>query len=751
MNPTISADSAIRKSSEDLLGRADFARNIAVTIATWHGEESLVLAISGEWGVGKTSIKNMILEALSEQQDAPRVVEFEPWRWRSNTQITEAFFREIRIALQKLDRAGTKRKAAQKWISYTRALRAIEPSIEATRSGMPGALTTLATASVFGVALGPVIEPYLGFFKNGTVLLAISAAFLLLKGATRLVEYCCASQANEPDVETARGELREAFAGLDKPLLVVIDDIDRLTPREIRTVFRHVKANGSFPKLTYLLLYQQSSVEAALTRKGCDGAEYLQKIIQVSLNVPVASQSRLERVLVDGINKVLGEYAEPEHGFDNERWSNLYLDGIQHFIRHLRDVYRLLSALSVTTSFFRGNKAFEVNPLDLLALEFLRVFEPDLFQELRRSKRLLTSPRPAANDRDARKAAILDLVGKATKERKAAATQIVRYLFPEIDWAFEFGVDYTNGDEWSGQRRLCVPEYFDRYFYLSIPDFDISTSELNQLIEQTADAGKFRTHLDQLHTRGLRSIALSRLDSRKTEIPLVNAHAFLPALMSIGEVADDTPNWLAITEFDHCWRIVYWYLLREADPAARAALLFSATNLSKALCVPSRLILNELERQRKGSSKERELISGNLLDDMKDRWLEMISLAAYADPIGFCFRSHAGYLISAWKRIGGDAVVSAWAEGVSKTDRGLVSLICALATPSLRSKAGSHLSKIVWKFELSWISTFVDTSTWEARIEQIDQSPLSHEQRLKIDAYAQAEKARRGEIEADDL
>jgi hypothetical protein len=60
-------------------------------------------------------------------------------------------------------------------------------------------------------------------------------------------------------------ELTELLRQLRQPLLVVIDDIDRLTPDEMKAVFQLVRANADLPNLVYLLLFPREPVERALS------------------------------------------------------------------------------------------------------------------------------------------------------------------------------------------------------------------------------------------------------------------------------------------------------------------------------------------------------------------------------------------------------------------------------------------------------------------------------------------------------
>jgi hypothetical protein len=117
------ADRPILSAKEDLLGRAAFAHTLARAILAWQGDESLTIAVSGDWGSGKTSLKNMVIEFLRLQEaQAPEIVEFNPWKWDTQDKISTAFFREISIALNKVDRSAEGRKRVLRWKRYGRLL-----------------------------------------------------------------------------------------------------------------------------------------------------------------------------------------------------------------------------------------------------------------------------------------------------------------------------------------------------------------------------------------------------------------------------------------------------------------------------------------------------------------------------------------------------------------------------------------------------------------------------------------------------
>src|SRR5947207_2316069 len=89
-----SADRPIEKAADDRLNRAPFAAAIAKALSGWTGKDSLVIALFGPWGSGKSSVKNLALEHFATLDQPPTVVEFNPWEWSGSTRLRDAFFRE---------------------------------------------------------------------------------------------------------------------------------------------------------------------------------------------------------------------------------------------------------------------------------------------------------------------------------------------------------------------------------------------------------------------------------------------------------------------------------------------------------------------------------------------------------------------------------------------------------------------------------------------------------------------------------
>ena len=89
----LNSDRPISKVAEDALNRSGFSKRLANAIRSAPCDESLVLALYGPWGSGKSSIKNMMVEELrSNEWTCPILLEFNPWRLGDESQLLVSFF-----------------------------------------------------------------------------------------------------------------------------------------------------------------------------------------------------------------------------------------------------------------------------------------------------------------------------------------------------------------------------------------------------------------------------------------------------------------------------------------------------------------------------------------------------------------------------------------------------------------------------------------------------------------------------------
>ena len=90
--PQFSADQPLSNPADDKLNRDRFSTEIARSIANWSGRDSLVVSLTGEWGSGKSTIKNFVSYHLKNKA---YVLEFNPWQWSGQDKLLEAFLWQL--------------------------------------------------------------------------------------------------------------------------------------------------------------------------------------------------------------------------------------------------------------------------------------------------------------------------------------------------------------------------------------------------------------------------------------------------------------------------------------------------------------------------------------------------------------------------------------------------------------------------------------------------------------------------------
>jgi predicted KAP-like P-loop ATPase len=143
----------------------------------------------------------------------------------------------------------------------------------------------------------------------------------------------------EDTVEKLHAELTTVLGEQKKRFLIVIDDIDRLSPDEALLIFRLVKSIGRLPNVIYLLVFDRNLAEAIVSeRYPSEGPHYLEKIIQAGFDIPQPRQVDLNQELLRQIDAICGSPSEDV----SLRFMNVFYDLIAPEIRTPRDLKRTL-------------------------------------------------------------------------------------------------------------------------------------------------------------------------------------------------------------------------------------------------------------------------------------------------------------------------------------------------------------------------------------------------------------------------
>jgi predicted KAP-like P-loop ATPase len=545
--PAASADRPLLNPREDRLGYAPFARALAQGIFAMSAPDGLVVGIYGAWGLGKTTVLNFVEHYLHESQPGEfDVIRFNPWWFSGRVDIAAAFFDQLRGAFLRWQEHGDQAR-----LSLERLARVV--------------------GAESGLRIGQVAQT---------------------------------SDRQSFDVLELKRELAQTLSDQGRRLLVVIDDIDRLSEGEVAELFAVVKALADLPNVLYLLAFDRDQVANALRdRSGQSGLTYLEKIVQVPFELPLPERGSLRTLFLEQLRGIVGEI--DSELLDTEALNAVLTTGIEPLMKTPRDIVRLTNSLRVTYGAVRG----EVNVVDFVALEALRVFEPRVYDRIRARPDLFgvlsRLARSLPQSSDAQRAyheiwccAIDD------GERREAVKQIVASVFPEAAAALDARLGIGRGRDLTRRSRAATePDYFPIYFRFALGDQLVSRELIAALVAPTV-------HPDALN-EGLLALAAEtsgtgrpRASAMLDELIAQAEEGFDPA--SIPRVIKSLTNigdrlWFESYDepfgVDNQTRIVWLIggLLERIAPADRCSTLHEAITGAESIATPA-LLLRRLVR-----------------------------------------------------------------------------------------------------------------------------------------------------------
>lgn len=452
------SDQPVTDPALDLYSRMPVAEGIAKAIRSLPKNECFVIGLHGQWGDGKSTVLQFVRHAL---KDNPSItcVPFNPWRVSSDDALITEFFHEIasagHIALK--SRFDEAMKAI---VEYARVLRPLGPLAKvAANLVAPG-----ATLVVDGQA-------------------AVDAA----------AEW--AEQFEQPTVEKQRATLQSKLRELDHRLVVIVDDIDRLSAEDVASLFRLIKACLDLPNVVYLLAFDRDMVAAALhggiARGGNDaGHKYLEKIIQIPVVLPPAARRDLDRVCNGCIADLLATADVALSEQELLRWQWVYQNGISRRLRTPRQVGQYLNAVRFSLPLLNN----EVNTVDLLLVEALRVCYPAVYDVVRINQDAFIGV-PIGDAERQRGNTLQDELLDASRKKLSAGDAVamdclLETIFPRYHAPRRgLRLSYESTKPWTQQRLVCSPAYGPRYFAYAVGSSDVADTNINEIIDAATGAG----------------------------------------------------------------------------------------------------------------------------------------------------------------------------------------------------------------------------------------------------------------------
>jgi len=519
------------------------------------------------------------------------------------------------------------------------------------------------------------------------------------------------SQQLEKNLEQNKEAIRDALSKLHSPIIVVIDDVDRLTPPEIKQLFQLIKAVADFPKTIYLLAYEPLLVEKALESFHV-GSEtsYIEKIVQLSFDVPNPTQSQIVSVLWNGLEIIIK--AIPEHEYEQGRWNEFRFGTLPLLFRNIRDVKRYLNIVNFKFPIIEG----EVNAMDLLIIEAMNLFAPSLYRAIRNNKDLVTADSPRARFRREDKERtewIINLPDLAPERFRKEMKELLTILFPGMDSVFR-GQGWAKrlDDTLHKHQRICLSAYFDYYFQGSLSDGEISAKEANRIIELLKDQKGLAGALTPYLIDGRLTKLLYKLEN--TIEDSLDENIVKNLTISLFEVAEEIPvKPHAILDFPLHWHLrnTIYRLLRKLPIKTRKELLINAME-------------SATEAWDEWQSSEGSQVSE------REKWLTQDEVGEVKNAALALLRKHKNtdvlyktpkilLVLSSWERWSNNEEVSEWVENVLSDEKKLPDFLARCGGFVGSSALGSHYSTHTFKIRPENLQRWCDIGRLKAKCEQV--------------------------------
>lgn len=439
MGQEIDFDMPLQPSSalqQDKLSRRGFAGIAASALRKVPSSTGLVVSIEGAWGSGKTSVLAMIEALMLEEREpvTPVIVHFNPWLVGEKDALLRHFLSRIASAIELTDHSKDGQKVAREIKAY---------------------------AKVFDlVKLIPGAEPWASMIKS----VVVAAG-----DATESI-----SEYKTPDVEAFKQRVEVALRTFDRPIIVFIDDIDRLFPSEVFEMVRIIKAVGGLPHLGYVVAWDSSYVSSALHGLGVPfAASYLDKVVQVRMPLPSLSLVARGRLIDKALKELDPEALRPRFRNEDRRLGSLYHSGLRDLLDQPRDIARVFNAVRMMEPLLRDEIVFS----DILGLAALTVKTPAVFELLKKKPRLFVGSRP---DESSILGKSEEVIKQGNEERNRAyeasgngraAQKVVHFLFSRVADAED---SYSLGEGSYVEGCISHPAKLAIALQLSVTDGDVS-------------------------------------------------------------------------------------------------------------------------------------------------------------------------------------------------------------------------------------------------------------------------------------
>ncbi len=409
----------------DIYGRSGYAASVAKHIEGTSSDVSFAIGIIGDWGSGKSDFLIRLKAALKDN-DENIIFDFNPWRVNKADAIIDEFFKAL-----------------------SKQLKPYNQSIANTINDYSSRVLKTARETQF-----------------------------------KLIDALIGGWFQEDDIQERYDTINESIKATSKRIVIFIDDVDRLTGKEVMEVLRIIRNTANFANTFFVVGIDQNYIISVLknTKDFANEEEYLKKVFQLTITLPAFKKEvfggeikkhlftpdmdeTYQRRLTLALTRfgVDADATGPELFFPSFDYESL----LERMIDNIRDLKRFCNSFKIVFNILKD----EADLHDLIMLELIRNKSIEVYNSIR-SRKILNWEMDTPNKLILDKKEWPILENQLPEKDKESIKRAVEFLFTDT--------------EYKNQRKLILSHNF--YIYFSYQLFNlISFHDFNQVLEKEAD------------------------------------------------------------------------------------------------------------------------------------------------------------------------------------------------------------------------------------------------------------------------
>jgi ABC-type branched-subunit amino acid transport system ATPase component len=584
------------KENPDRLNRTTFAERIGEALKLRAESSPLVVSLEGPWGYGKTSVINLInqyYESL-KPNERPVIFSFNPWMVGNAENLVQEFIVQFASAVGLSSKTKNAKEAAKQLLAYSKVFNVLK--------WLPGA------------------EPWASVIEK------------VLSGVSSATEKI--ADLKDLNINQKRAAVVDALNKIKRPIVVFIDDLDRLPPNEVFQMIRAIKAITDFPRTTFLLAFERHYIENSLKLYGIDdSSSYLDKIIQVRLHLPLIAGDDLHLLAVSELQSLSEINITSFFEGDQSRLSEIYHLSVKPLIKTPRELKRVYNRLRFIEPSVRQNVCFS----DTFALEVLAIKAPHVYKHLRscpwaynaqepEHEFSLDKPDDILKKYEEERKKVLETV---PKDERIYIKELIEKLFPLLDSGFSGGS--RDMDYHYAKGHIASPDRLRFALTFGLPSGEISSNLISEFLNSTDNRERVANDLlagDK--TERFIELLLRTIKHNKPSKPdhFISCIAKIASSNSVKTLQEKPRDMLKSGPVRQLWWITE-ITLEKLQPDARSKILLGLSKHPEFICL-SAFGLNFCLRQH-GFYDEKDKVEKKLhwvndsqLEIFKKQWVDSV-------------------------------------------------------------------------------------------------------------------------------